>query len=934
MRHSKRWLRACSCVLAAVTMAGSCMLNAAATAGEDPGKVEDSEKVFPDPDSFDYNDVEVNFAKGLQYTMTFYDANKCGKRTGVLEWRGDCHMEDAAIPLKQYGEDFKGINLPNSWIEEHRDELDPDGDGCLDCEGGMHDAGDHVKFGLPGSYAASTLGWGYYEFREAYEKTGNAEHMENILHAFCDFYLKALYYDKDGELLAYVYQVGEGNIDHNYWLCPDLQGEHLLDFARPAYLCTRTNVFKGGDSVGAAESKLEDAESNAAKARAKQTDSRASDMCAGAAAALAVSYLNFKDTDPDYAKKCLKGAKDLYEMAVDSHEEAEDGLKVITRGYDGGFYESSYDFDELSWAAVWLYYCACDGDISVRNEEAYEKYIVPIIAVDESQTNDNDGHPYVGYMKRIIADTNNCWNNIWVHCWDTVWGGVFAKLAPVTNTERDWYIFRWNCEFWSGVTHLDPGLVDTIWNKEFEWDTQPAKPEATDYLKKTPAGFSMLNEYGSARYNTAAELCCLVYAKEAKDHEKKNDPMRFADWAEGQMEYIMGKNPMNRPYIVGWSPTAASHPHHRAAHGSKDLNMDHPADQVHILWGALVGGPGADDWHRDITKDYVYNEVAVDYNAGIVGACAGLYYFYGDETMKSQENFPPPESSYKTPEQLREFVLTAAVGQDTNRSTQILIAFTNETLLPPRYLNEVKIRYYFDISELIAEGQTINDVTVDMQYDKMAANSQNQYQVKTELVQYDDNGGCYLELTWPDFKFYGEMDYQFALVAPKLAVKTTETEDGVKEEHVAVWDSSNDYSRQDMASEAELGKSLNECPEIYERITMYVDGVHVWGEAPEAARDALDETTVNNGAPTDTTTKPVSGTDTVTYGDVNVDTKITIADAVLLARVVAEDKTAKLTDKGKENADCKKDNEITSDDVTRILKYLAGLIKKSDLGTK
>ena len=917
MKPELRFLKSGLCVCLSALMLGTCTLPAFASAGEDPGTVEDSEKKFPDPSSFSYDDVEINFAKGLQYTLHFYDANKCGKRTGRLEWRGDCHMEDAKIPLKQYGEDFKGINLPDSWIEEHRDELDPDGDGCLDCEGGMHDAGDHVKFGLPGTYAASTLGWGYYEFRDAYVKTGNAEHMEDILRAFCDFYLKALYYDKDGKLLAYVYQVGEGNIDHNYWLCPDLQGEHLLDFARPAYLCTEKNVFKGGDSVGAAESKLKDAESNAAKAMAKQTDSRASDMCAGAAAVLAVNYLNFKDTDPDYAKRCLKGAKDLYEMAVASHEEDE-GNKVLTLGYDGGFYTSSYDYDELAWAAVWLYYCDCDGDISVRNQEAYDKYIIPIIAVDETKTNGNDGHPYTGYMKRIIADTNNCWNNIWVHCWDTVWGGVFAKLAPVTNIERDWYIFRWNCEFWSGITHLDPGLVDTIWNKEFEWDTQPQKPEATDYLKKTPAGFSMLNEYGSARYNTAAELCCLVYAKEAKGHEEKNDPMRFADWAKGQMEYIMGKNPMNRPYIVGWSPTAASHPHHRAAHGSKDLNMDHPENQVHVLWGALVGGPDAGDWHRDITKDYVYNEVAVDYNAAIVGACAGLYYFYGDETMKIQENFPPPESSYKTPEELREFILKAAVGDDGNRSTQILLEFTNETLLPPRYLNEVKVRYYFNISELIEGGQTLDDINVEMQYDKMAANSQNEYQVKTELVQYNDKGDCYLEMTWPDFKFYGEMDYQFAIVAPKLHV--TVGEDG-NEKHVAIWDSSNDYSRKGMVSQEELGKSLNECPEEFEGMTMYVDGEHVWGTAPE-------------GAPEPEGVKPSNVDGTVSYGDVNVDKRVDVSDAVLLSRMLAEDKTAKITSQGKLNADCKKDGDLNSDDVLRILQYIAKQIEYSVLGTK
>lgn len=918
MKPELRFLKSGLCICLSALMLGTCVLPAYASAGEDPGTVEDADKSFPDPKSFSYDDVEVNFAKGLQYTLYFYDANKCGKRTGRLEWRGDCHMEDQKIPLKQYGEDFKGINLPDSWIEEHRDELDPDGDGCLDCEGGMHDAGDHVKFGLPGTYAASTLGWGYYEFREAYEKTGNAEHMEDILHAFCDFYLKALYYDKDGKLLAYVYQVGEGNIDHNYWLCPDLQGEHLLDFARPAYLCTENNVFKGGDSVGAAESKLKDADSNAAKAKAKQTDSRASDMCAGASAALAISYLNFKDTDPDYAKKCLKGAKDLYEMAVASHEEDE-GNKVLTLGYDGGFYTSSYDYDELAWAAVWLYYCECDGDISVRNEAAYDKYIIPIIAVDETKTNGNDGHPYTGYMKRIIADTNNCWNNIWVHCWDTVWGGVFAKLAPVTNIERDWYIFRWNCEFWSGVTHLDPGLVDTIWNKPFEWDTQAPKPEATDYLKKTPAGFSMLNEYGSARYNTAAELCCLVYAKEAKGHEEKNDPMRFAKWAEGQMEYIMGKNPMNRPYIVGWSPTAASHPHHRAAHGSKDLNMDHPATQVHILWGALVGGPDAGDWHRDITKDYVYNEVAVDYNAAVVGACAGLYYFYGDDTMKSQENFPPLESSYKTPEELREFIVKAAVGDDGNRSTQVLLEFTNETLLPPRYLSEVKARYYFNISELIEGGQTLADINVEMQYDKMAANSQNQYQVKTEFVQYNDKGDCYLEMTWPDYKFYGEMDYQFAIVAPKL--KVVQGDDG-NEKHIAIWDSSNDYSRKGMVSQEELGKSLNECPEECESITLYVDGKHVWGTAPEGAPEP------------EGSEEPVNVGGSVSYGDVNVDKRVDVSDAVLLSRLLAEDKTATVTSQGKLNADCKKDGELTSDDVLRILKYIVKQIDYSVLGTK
>ena len=106
--------------------------------------------------------VDVNFAKALQLSMYFYDANKCGCGItgGNLEWRGDCHVEDAAVPLIPMGEDFKGTNLSQEFIDEHRDILDPDGDGTIDVAGGMHDAGDHVKFCLPGSYAASTVGWG------------------------------------------------------------------------------------------------------------------------------------------------------------------------------------------------------------------------------------------------------------------------------------------------------------------------------------------------------------------------------------------------------------------------------------------------------------------------------------------------------------------------------------------------------------------------------------------------------------------------------------------------------------------------------------------------------------------------------------------------------------------------------------------------------
>ena len=482
---------------------------------------------------------KYNYAKALQLSMYFYDANKCGPGVseGELSWRGDCHTEDMKISLKPRDEQGYGTNLSAEFISANLDVLDPDGDGHVDLSGGFHDAGDHVNFGLPQSYSASTLGWGYYEFRDSYVSIGEQDHIEDILRWFNDFFLRCTFRDSDGKVVAFAYQVGDGTTDHNYWGPPELQTT-----PRPAFFAT--------------------------------SETPASDQCAGAAASLAINYLNFKDTDPEYAETCLETALALYEFAKENR-----GL-----GFSGGFYNSSYDEDEMSWAAVWLNIAT--GDYT---------YIDEIISVDSSGT-------YTGYLKKIISTKENTWQNIWVHSWDTVWGGVFAKLAPITDDPEHWYFFRWNIEYWSGVPHEDPN-------------------DGT-FLAASPAGYRMLTTWGSARYNMAAQMCALVYNKYKPNQD-------FVDWCKGQTDYLLGDNPMDTCYLVGYAENSAVNPHHRASHGSTTNSMLIPETQRHVLWGALVGGPDETDFHRDDITDYIYNEVAIDYNAGCVGAFAGLYEIYG-----------------------------------------------------------------------------------------------------------------------------------------------------------------------------------------------------------------------------------------------------------------------------------------------------------------
>jgi len=84
----------------------------------------------------------------------------------------------------------------------------------------------------------------------------------------------------------------------------------------------------------------------------------------------------------------------------------------------------------------------------------------------------------------------------------------------------------------------------------------------------------------------------------------------------GRRWIICWVKPLNRCYVVGYSSNSVKYPHHRAASGLKDANDSSP--HKYVLYGALVGGPDASDQHVDRTNDYIYNEVAIDYNAAFV----------------------------------------------------------------------------------------------------------------------------------------------------------------------------------------------------------------------------------------------------------------------------------------------------------------------------
>ncbi len=774
--------------------------------------------------------LDIDFARALQYSIYFYDANMCG--TGVSEnnryaWRGDCHTYDAQVPLKPM-EDNVGTNLSQSFIDKYASVLDPDGDGYVDVAGGFHDAGDHVKFGMPENYAASTVGWGYYEFRDAYVKTGQDDHVETILRYFNDYLMKCTFLDDNGEVVAHCYQVGDGDIDHAYWNSPEVD-----KMARPAFFLT-------GDKP--------------------QTD-----YVASAAASLAINYLNFKDTDEEYAEKSLKYATALFDFAM-SHE------KELSDNGDGpkAYYNSSKWEDDYCWAAAWLYKITGDHKYLEEIFPNYDYYAAPC----------------------------------YVYCWNDMWGGVQCILGEISMdkpAKEGEHVYPDFIEEFKVAAGKSPYEEMNCWASVAKAvDTYMTGGVGTI----TPAGYFWLNTWGSARYNTAAQLIALVY-----DKYNNNGPGKYSEWAKGQMEYLMGKNPMERSYIVGYNENSVKYPHHRAASGL--TKCEDPDPHRYVLYGALAGGPDADDKHNDITSDWIYNEVTIDYNAAFVGASAGLYEFFGTDDMKPTTDFPPTPESIGEEGGGNDYWVNACGIDDLNADgagvTKVsFMVMTNST----KTADKTSVRYYFNSKEI----SNVDNVKASELYDQSAteAGDMGADGIISGPYKYDKLADTYyVEIAWDGYNIANSgKKYQF----------TVGLYYGDK------WDPSNDWSYDGLKMFEEDDAFFGTGNEVRtDNICVYNDGVLVGGIEPDGTKPVQSEKPTTEPT-TEPTTKPTQSD--IVYGDANCDGKVDISDAVLVKCYLINSKKYSLTESGLANADVQgTGNGVNAQDAVVIQKRVLGLIK-------
>jgi hypothetical protein len=356
------------------------------------------------------------------------------------------------------------------------------------------------------------------DHRAAYESTGQLVYALANLKWACDYFIKC--HVSANELYG---QVGNGGADHSFWGRPE-----DMTMSRPAYKIDATHP--------------------------------GSDLAAETAAAMAATAIAFRSTDSVYADKLISHATTLFNFADTYKGKYSSSITDAANFYNSGDY-----WDELTWAAAWLYRATSTASYLTTAQSYYVAHSI-------------------GYQT-------------WAFSWDQKSPGVMALMYKITGTQGYQNDFDGFMRSWM------PGGGMTY----------------------TPKGIAWRDQWGSLRYSANTAFLALMDA----DYVNATNPTRartYFNWALGQIKLMIGD--AGRSYVVGYGNNPPTHVHHRAAScppvGCSSADLSKSSPNPNILYGALVGGPGQDDSYVDVRTDYQKNEVACDYNAGFTGAVARL----------------------------------------------------------------------------------------------------------------------------------------------------------------------------------------------------------------------------------------------------------------------------------------------------------------------
>ncbi|WCJ25030.1 glycosyl hydrolase 9B7 [Euphorbia peplus] len=321
------------------------------------------------------------------------------------------------------------------------------------------------------------------------------------------------------------------------------------------------------------------------------------DIAAETAAAMASASLVFKKIDSSYSDLLLVHAEQLFSFA-DTYR----GLYSMSVPQVQEYYNSTGYGDELLWAAAWLYHATSD-------------------------------EVYLSYATQINGGQFGNWGNPTWFTWDDKHAGAQVLLSRINMLDET--------KGGSEKENIELQMYRQT-AEEFMCMLLPDSPTATP--SRTQSGLIWVEKWNALQYSVASAFLALVFSDYMLSSDTPSlyctgelySPSHLRTFAVSQAEYILGQNPNEMSYVVGYGMEYPQYVHHRGssipvhaktgcANGFVWLYSPDPNPNVAV--GALVGGPSLDETYKD-TKKNRNNTLEAEpttYNSALlVGLLSGL----------------------------------------------------------------------------------------------------------------------------------------------------------------------------------------------------------------------------------------------------------------------------------------------------------------------
>ncbi|KAH0463317.1 hypothetical protein IEQ34_007899 [Dendrobium chrysotoxum] len=331
--------------------------------------------------------------------------------------------------------------------------------------------------------------------------------------------------------------------------------------------------------------------------RPVQIASVAPDLASEMAAALAAASIVFQE-EPKYSKKLIHAAKIAYKFAIGSGQQT---AYSVENDASVPFYNSSGFWDELIWGAAWMYY-------------ATGKYSYLSLATSPTLPNNANAFSQIPYLS--------------VFSWDNKLPGAELLLARLRIVLNPGYPYEEMLRAYHKTVDFNMCSLLQMF-KIFKYSKggliqlNRRKPQPLPYAVNAAFLATLYADYMNDS-NIPGWYCGASYIS----------ALTLRKFAASQVKYILGANPMNMSYVVGYGQNFPSHVHHRGA--SIPSNQRHVSctggwkwrdaktPNPHIITGAMVGGPNQMDQFVDKRQNYNFTEPTIAGNAGLVAALVAL----------------------------------------------------------------------------------------------------------------------------------------------------------------------------------------------------------------------------------------------------------------------------------------------------------------------